>query len=73
MKNRFTITITTSGKNKPTHSMSFTYTKWGNVKGLIRNYPKVAQFDNIEVVDNVTGEVVVITAENYISTPDGCW
>lgn len=72
MKNRFTITITTSGKGKPTNSVSFTYTKWGNVKGLLRNYGKVAQFDNIEVVDNATGEVVVITADNYISTPYGC-
>lgn len=72
MKNRFTITITTSGNGKPTHSMSFTYTKWGNVKGLLRNYPKVAQFDNIEVVDNATGELLVNTAENYISTPYGC-
>lgn len=66
--NRFTVTIIAHGGNRST---SFTYNLWANAKGLIRNYGKVAQFDNIEVVDNLTGEVVVITANNYVSTPYG--
>lgn len=66
--NRFTVTITAHGGNRST---SFAYNLWANIKGLIRDYSKVAQFDNIEVVDNLTGEIVAITADNYVSIPYG--